>query len=263
MLRITFQTANRSGSFGLEGRLTGLWAKELLRVAREISQNYASIFDLQVVSYIDSAGGQASRLLGECGTRFITDSAYGKDLCDRLKLSRIAVAKSECDRGHRPQDPLNRRNIQISDFARVDGLTAGQQRQREGSGFRGPGDQPVHRSRFFRAFRIVPASLRALLPIAILIVLHQPGLAQNAIQAEGTRAPLVSGAQLNAARQVLPQLTGSTLEAKAAANAGTSVDTAAGTITGTVLDVNGDLIPGATVVLKVMLGRRSTRSNRR
>jgi hypothetical protein len=92
MLRITLSSV--SGSFILEGKLTGLWAQELLRVARGLNQSRGSIFDLREVFYVDSTGEDALRMLSRDGARFITDSAYGKDLCKRLKLHRIAVPES-------------------------------------------------------------------------------------------------------------------------------------------------------------------------
>ena len=101
MLRITLPSANSSEAFILEGRLTGLWAQELLRVARGTNQGYGNIFDLQEVFYVDSAGEDALRLLGGRGARFIAESAYGKDLCHRLRLSR--VANSEADK-KQPED---------------------------------------------------------------------------------------------------------------------------------------------------------------
>ena len=94
MLRITLPTANRSGLFILEGRLTGLWVKEFLRVARGTNQGFGHIFDLHEVFYVDSEGEAALRSLGRRGARFITETAYGKDLCHRLKLERV---------GHRQQ----------------------------------------------------------------------------------------------------------------------------------------------------------------
>jgi hypothetical protein len=94
MLRITLPTARHSGLFILEGRLTGLWVKELLRVARASNQSSSNIFDLQEVFYVDSTGERALQLLGGCGARFITESAYGKDLCHRLKLERVDSRQS-------------------------------------------------------------------------------------------------------------------------------------------------------------------------
>ena len=90
MLRITLP-ANSSRIVVLEGRLTGLWAQELLRVARDAYQNPGIILDLQEVFYVDSSGEEALRILSRVGARFITDSAYGKDLCKRLRLNRIAA----------------------------------------------------------------------------------------------------------------------------------------------------------------------------
>ena len=89
MLRITLPTASHSGLFILEGRLTGLWVNEFLRVARGTNQGLGNIFDLQEVFYVDSEGEEALQLLARRGARFITESAYGKDLCHRLKLNRV------------------------------------------------------------------------------------------------------------------------------------------------------------------------------
>ncbi|MGC2617152.1 MAG: hypothetical protein WA354_24170, partial [Terracidiphilus sp.] len=76
MLRITLP-ANSSGIVVLEGRLTGLWAQELLRVARDAYQGPGMILDLQEVFYVDSSGEEALRILSRVGATFITDSAYG------------------------------------------------------------------------------------------------------------------------------------------------------------------------------------------
>jgi|SRR5215469_17919255 len=100
MLRITLPKASHSGLFILEGRLTGLWAKELLRVARGANQGYGNTFDLQEVFFVDSEGEAALRWLGGRGATFITESAYGKDLCHRLKLNRVVGAAAK-DRSRR------------------------------------------------------------------------------------------------------------------------------------------------------------------
>ena len=100
MLRITSPTASGSGVFVLKGRLTGLWAQELLRVARGENRGHGNIFDLQDVFHVDSAGEKALRILGAAyGARFITKSAYGKDLCRRLKLHRVTISEVENNYG--------------------------------------------------------------------------------------------------------------------------------------------------------------------
>src|SRR5271165_6699686 len=94
MLRITSPTASGSGVFVLAGRLTGLWARELLRVAKGENRGHGNTFDLQEVFHVDAAGEAALRMLNAAyGASFIAESAYGKDLCKRLRLHRVTIAK--------------------------------------------------------------------------------------------------------------------------------------------------------------------------
>ena len=133
MLRITLPTARHSGLFILEGRLTGLWARELLRVARGTNQGSDNIFDLQEVFFVDSEGEQALRLLAGWGARFITESAYGKDLCNRLKLRRVAASNVEGNNGKRLEGfrkPRQRRNAHAG---RPDALAAADANQHPSS----------------------------------------------------------------------------------------------------------------------------------
>ena len=123
MLRITLPTASRSGLFILEGRLAGLWVKELLRVTRGTNQGCCSIFDLQEVFYVDSKGEDALRLLGGRGAKFITESAYGKDLCQRLKLHRIAPSEGESNKGKSVQGSRKSRRCRHAFVGSLDALT--------------------------------------------------------------------------------------------------------------------------------------------
>jgi hypothetical protein len=92
MLRITLPTAKNPGVYVLEGRLTGLWARELIRLVRAANNDDAGVFDLQEVFYVNSVGEETLRILSELGARFVTESAYGKDLCKRLKLHRVTAS---------------------------------------------------------------------------------------------------------------------------------------------------------------------------
>jgi hypothetical protein len=92
MLRITLPTAKNPGVYVLEGRLTGLWARELIRVVRAANDNNVGIFDLREVFYVYSAGEETLRVLSRLGARFVTESAYGKNLCKRLKLHRVTAS---------------------------------------------------------------------------------------------------------------------------------------------------------------------------
>jgi hypothetical protein len=124
MLRITLPTARHSGLFILEGRLTGLWVKEFLRVARATNQGFGNIFDLQEVFYVDSQGEEALQLLARRGARFITESAYGKDLCHRLKLERVGPSNPDNNAGKGPDCSRSLRESRTAHAERLDGLTA-------------------------------------------------------------------------------------------------------------------------------------------
>ena len=133
MLRITLPTESHSGLFILEGRLTGLWAQELLRVARRTNQSYGNIFDLQDVFFVDSAGEKALQLLGGRGARVITESAYGKDLCDRLKLRRVDALEVEGNNGKRPQGSRRPRQRRTAHARRLDALATADANQHPSS----------------------------------------------------------------------------------------------------------------------------------
>jgi len=123
MLRITLPTADGSGVFVLEGRLAGLWAQELFRVAREANERRENTFDLREVTYVDSTGENVLRMLSRSGARFITESAYGKDLCRRLKLDRIKASEVQ-SRRPKPQSDADSGNGHRPDTARCELLSA-------------------------------------------------------------------------------------------------------------------------------------------
>lgn len=94
MLRITLPTREDPPVFVLEGRLAGLWVKELIRVTRDLGPRTTSVFDIEDVIYVDSLGEETLLWLSRLGATFITMNAYGKDLCRRLHLRRTTLARS-------------------------------------------------------------------------------------------------------------------------------------------------------------------------
>jgi hypothetical protein len=101
---------------------------------------------------------------------------------------------------------------------------------------------------FMNRFGITLRSLLAALAIGVLTILCQPCFAQNAIQIEG-KLPLLASEKSDAAHHNGQPLTRSAPEPATAPAASTAAAPASATITGTVEDVNGDIVPGATVVL--------------
>jgi Carboxypeptidase regulatory-like domain len=97
-------------------------------------------------------------------------------------------------------------------------------------------------------FRIAGKYVRPMITTILALALRQPIFAQA--QPDASHTTVVAGAQLNAASAELPEAPRPASDARTGSNFGASpVHIATATITGTVLDVNGDLVPGATVVL--------------
>jgi hypothetical protein len=125
MLRITVPTTKDSGAIVLEGRLTGLWARVLLLLARQKDQGPGKTFDLQDVIYVDFAGEKALRLLGKVyGASFIAESTYGKHICKKLKLRRVSVAEVENRSGQAGDRSATPIRCRTADTNKNDSLTA-------------------------------------------------------------------------------------------------------------------------------------------
>lgn len=93
MLRISLPTREDSPLYVLEGKLAGLWAKELIRVTRQLGPGTTAIFDLENVIYVDSLGENTLLWLNRLGATFIAENVYGKDLCRRLHLHRATEVR--------------------------------------------------------------------------------------------------------------------------------------------------------------------------
>lgn len=103
-----------------------------------------------------------------------------------------------------------------------------------------PHERPTSARRLHPGFRIARWWIQAVIATALVLVVQQPVFAQ--VQTVAAHATVVAGTQ----PKDLPEAPRPVSDTGTAASPLHSVT---GTITGTVLDVNGDLVPGATVVL--------------
>jgi len=94
MLRITLPSREDHPVFVLEGKLSGLWVKELIRVTRQLGRGTNTVFDIEGVSYVDSLGEKTLLWLNSLGAVFTAENVYGKDLCRRLHLRRATETKA-------------------------------------------------------------------------------------------------------------------------------------------------------------------------
>lgn len=93
MLRITLPTCEDHPEFLLEGKLAGLWVKELIRVTGHLGPGTTAVFDLENVIYVDSLGEETLLWLNRLGAGFIVENVYGRNLCKRLRLRRATETK--------------------------------------------------------------------------------------------------------------------------------------------------------------------------
>jgi hypothetical protein len=99
--------------------------------------------------------------------------------------------------------------------------------------------------------RFVPRYLRAVIASGMVLAVPQLIFAQEPVQTEAPHVTVIAQAQSNVAHMELPEAPRPSSDSGTVSSpAATPVRSATATITGTVLDVNGDLVPGATVVLK-------------
>ncbi len=77
-----------------------------MRVTRDLCPRTTSVFDLEEVYHVDPLGEETLLWLNRLGARFITNTAYGKYLCQRLHLHRASAIKSarKRRRGKAPPD---------------------------------------------------------------------------------------------------------------------------------------------------------------
>lgn len=107
---------------------------------------------------------------------------------------------------------------------------------------------PIPARRLPSRFRIAGRYVRLMIATFLALAVQQPIFAQA--QPVASHTTVVAGTQLNAARAELPDTPQPASEAGTTSSPGAApLGSAAATIIGTVLDLNGDLVPGATVAL--------------
>jgi hypothetical protein len=112
-----------------------------------------------------------------------------------------------------------------------------------------PSDEvPTPARRLKACFSMGGKYILALIATVLALTARQPIFAQA--QAGAAHTTVVAGTQLNAVRAELPEAPRPASETATASRPGASpVHSATATVIGTILDINGSLVPGATVVL--------------
>ncbi len=108
MLRVEFHDMSNTVVMRIEGRFVGEYAEETRQMVKRnlpqlhaaeaeanrsnVAMKFASrtifkiVVDVSEVTFVDDAGEQVLTWLGRAGAKFLADSSYARDVCERLHL---------------------------------------------------------------------------------------------------------------------------------------------------------------------------------
>jgi hypothetical protein len=86
MLRVETQQVGTTLIFRLEGRFTSDGAEQVRLLVARCDSKLELIVDLTEVTFIDAVGENVLSLLKKLGAEFVAETAYSRDICDRLSL---------------------------------------------------------------------------------------------------------------------------------------------------------------------------------
>ena len=94
MLRVETQQSDRVLICRLEGRFTGEGAEEVRRLITRCDSELELVVDLTDVMFIDAVGEQVLLFVKRLGAQFVAETAYSRDVCERLELPLISQRES-------------------------------------------------------------------------------------------------------------------------------------------------------------------------
>lgn len=86
MLRIEFQGTVDEMTIRMEGRFVGNFANDALSLVLRYKIPSKLTVNLSEVTFVDAIGEDVLSCFGRLGVRFIAESAYSFDVCERLHL---------------------------------------------------------------------------------------------------------------------------------------------------------------------------------
>jgi anti-anti-sigma regulatory factor len=86
MIQAEFTHKNEARTLKLEGRLVGVWA---VQVKSLLSRHFVSnglLVDMSEVTCVDSVGEQLLAWLRNLHAKFVADTWYARNVCEKLQL---------------------------------------------------------------------------------------------------------------------------------------------------------------------------------
>ena len=96
MLRIQFKELSNSVTMRIEGRLVGKYAEDARRAFIESKLLSDLVVDLSGMTFVDDTGEEVLCWLKRIGSKFIAETAYSQDVCERLHLPSGAKRNGNC-----------------------------------------------------------------------------------------------------------------------------------------------------------------------
>ncbi len=93
MLRVEMQELDGALTCRLEGRFTGEGAEHVRLLVTRCDSKLDLVVDLTEVLYIDAVGEDVLSLVKKLGGRFVAETAYSQDVCERLQLPLVTNQK--------------------------------------------------------------------------------------------------------------------------------------------------------------------------
>ncbi len=94
MFRLTMHHRANALVMKVEGELRGEYAENTRTLVTGCEAGMQLVMDLTDVTFVDSVGEEVLSFLGRLGAKFIADTAYLRDLCERLNLPFQGMAEA-------------------------------------------------------------------------------------------------------------------------------------------------------------------------
>ena len=85
MLRVEFHDTSNTVVMRIEGRFVGEYAEETQNMVKR-NLPLRIVVDVSEVTFVDSVGEAVLSWLAQAGAKFLADSSYARDVCERLRL---------------------------------------------------------------------------------------------------------------------------------------------------------------------------------
>ena len=99
MLRVETQELEGALICTLEGRFTGEGAEDVRQLVTRCVNKLELVMDLTEVMFIDAVGEDVLSLIKKLGGRFVAETAYARDICERLQLPLVRNHKQNSGLG--------------------------------------------------------------------------------------------------------------------------------------------------------------------